>query len=60
MNFLGSQKRAAFMRAFPPDVYGLPRRPSFTGGGTDATEYAWLVWTPERNRPSGSLRILKS
>lgn len=44
LNFLGSQKRAGFLRANPPDVYVLPCRPSFTGKGTDATEYAWMVW----------------
>jgi len=44
LNWLASKKRAAFHRAHPADVFVLPRRPSFTGGGTDATEYAWFVW----------------
>lgn len=44
LNFLGGQKRAAWMRENPPSVYVTPRRPSFTDGGTDATEYAWFVW----------------
>ncbi len=44
LNFLGSLKRAEFHRKYPCDVYVLPRRPSFTNGGTDATEYAWMVW----------------
>lgn len=44
LNWLASKKRAPFHRAHPSDVYVLPRRPSFTGGGTDATEYAWFVW----------------
>lgn len=44
LNWLASQARADFHRANPSDVYILPRRPSFTGGGTDATEYAWFVW----------------
>lgn len=48
LNFLGSQKRAAFHRQHPCDVYVLPKRPSFTGGGTDATEYCWMVWGPGR------------
>jgi len=26
------------------DVWVLSRRPSFTGGGTDATAYAWMHW----------------
>jgi hypothetical protein len=44
--FLASQKRAAFWREHPADVYVLPKRPSFTGGGTDSTDYAWFVWSP--------------
>lgn len=46
LNWLASQKRAAFHRAHPSDVFVLPKRPSFTNGGTDATEYAWFVWGP--------------
>lgn len=46
LNWLGSQRRAAFLRAHMPDVYVLPRRPSFVHGATDACEYAWLVWGP--------------
>jgi SAM-dependent methyltransferase len=49
LNFLGSQKRAARFREYMPDVYVLPKRPSFTGDGrTDATEYAWFVWGRDR------------
>lgn len=48
LNFLAGQKRSALHREHPSDVYVLPRRPSFTGNGTDATEYAWLVWGPGR------------
>jgi hypothetical protein len=44
LNWLGSMKRAAFLRENQPSVYVLPRRPSFTGGGTDSCEYAWFVW----------------
>lgn len=44
--WLASQKRAAFLRANTPAIYVLPRRPSFTGKGTDATDYAWFVWDP--------------
>jgi hypothetical protein len=50
LNFLGSQKRAEFLRAHPCDVFVLPRRPSFTGKGTDATEYAWFIFGPDRER----------
>jgi hypothetical protein len=44
LNWIASAKRHAFVRDHPPDVYVLPNRPSFTGKGTDATEYAWFVW----------------
>jgi hypothetical protein len=48
INFLEGQKRLKFHRAHPCDLFVLPRRPSFTGGGTDATGYCWLVWGPGR------------
>lgn len=53
LNFLGSQTRHAFWQKFPPnELHALSCRPSFTGGGTDATEYAWFVWcTPRVMRP---------
>lgn len=41
---VAGQKRAAFWKAHPADVYVLPRRPSFTGHGTDSADYAWFVW----------------
>jgi hypothetical protein len=44
LNWIASQKRHAFVREHPPDVYVLPNRPSFTGKGTDSIEYAWFVW----------------
>jgi hypothetical protein len=45
LNWLASQRRAAWHRAHPSHVYVLPRRPSFTEDGhTDACEYAWFVW----------------
>jgi len=47
LNFLGSSRKRL-------DVVGpgsglarvivLAKRPSFTGGGTDACEYAWMIW----------------
>jgi len=43
LNYLGSQKRNAFMREHCPDVYILPNRPGFTPDGkTDSIEYAWM------------------
>lgn len=55
LNFLGSQKRAAFFQNNMPDIHVLPKRPTFRADGqTDATEYAWFVW---RRVPSSYGRI---
>ena len=46
VNWLGSKKRAAWINAHPPArITVLAPRPSFTGGGTDSCEYAWIWWT---------------
>jgi hypothetical protein len=67
LNFLGSRDRVRFWRRPGLEsVQTIAPRPSFTGGGTDGTEYAlfcWrkgyrgaprilspLVWKPERRR----------
>lgn len=45
LNFLGSQKRHDWWQGKEPThLFTLSKRPSFTGKGTDATEYAWFVW----------------
>lgn len=45
LNFLGAQKRREFWQENPPShLFVQSQRPSFTGGGTDSTEYAWFVW----------------
>jgi len=45
LNFMGSQKRKSFWQNNPPShLFTLSKRPSFTGKGTDSTEYAWFVW----------------
>lgn len=45
LNILGGIKRQALLdKLGAVDVYVLPRRPSFTRTGTDATEYAWFDW----------------
>jgi predicted RNA methylase len=45
LNWLGSKRRAQFMRENPPYVCILPKRPSFVAGkGTDTAEYAWMTW----------------
>lgn len=59
LNFLASARRSGFFRTDMPDVYVLPNRPSFTENGrTDATEYCWAVWTPERGRRRGYVHVL--
>jgi hypothetical protein len=47
LNYLEGQERAPWMRAHMPSVYVTPRRPRFTGAGTDATAYAWFIWDGE-------------
>ncbi len=56
LNYLASERRAAFMREHRPSVYVLPNRPSFSPDGhTDACEYAWFVFGTE---PRGEVRVL--
>ena len=61
LNFLGSQKRLAFWKKNPSDVYVLSKRPSFTGGPTDSCDYAWFVWPAwryQRKKP-GTIQHLE-
>lgn len=52
LNFWGGIKRRGLFEAYPPAFcFVLPRRPSFTGKGTDAAEYAWFGW--DRHSTSG-------
>ncbi len=45
LNFLGSQSRHNWWKQNPPTaLHVLSQRPSFTGNGTDATDYAWFIW----------------
>jgi len=47
--FLESKKRKSFWDNHPvTQIYILSERPSFTGKGTDATAYAWFVWSKYR------------
>lgn len=57
LNFLASAKRALWLRDAVPDVYVLPNRPSFTGEGTDATDYAWFVFYTQPER-EGRVKVL--
>lgn len=45
VNYLGSIGRQKWFQEHPVNaLHVMSKRPSFTGGGTDATEYAWFVW----------------
>lgn len=44
--FLEGRSRVALHREFPSDVFVLPKRPSFTGKGTDSAAYAWFAFGP--------------
>lgn len=55
LGFLASRERAEFLREHPPDLYPLSRRPSFTGRGTDATDYGWFVWRGRERRSHGAM-----
>jgi len=51
MNFLASKTRHEWWRTVGlTSVNVLSRRPSFTNGGSDACDYAWLEFWPERRR----------
>lgn len=48
LNFLGSIKRYEWWSNSPPTaIHVLSKRPSFTGSGTDATDYGWFIWDNE-------------
>lgn len=57
LNYLGSQARKPFWNKVgtPNKLLILSKRPSFTGKGTDATEYAWFCWDKSEliNLPNG-------
>ena len=45
INYLGSISRHEWWKENTPiAIHVLSKRPSFTGKGTDATDYAWYVW----------------
>lgn len=48
LGMLAGIKRSVFWQAHPADVFVLPKRPSFTGGGCDFSEYMWAVWGTRR------------
>lgn len=49
LNYLGSQGRRAFWDMYKPDhLIVLSKRPSFKGGKTDRTDYAFYIWDKKR------------
>jgi len=59
INFLGSQKRYEWFKNHEPSsMYVLSKRPSFTGSGTDSTEYAWVVWDSANKLTKGISHVL--
>lgn len=45
LNYLGSIGRHKWWKENTPTaLHVLSKRPSFTGTGTDATDYCWIVW----------------
>lgn len=67
LNWLASAGRETFLRKNPPSVHvlpvrpsftGVPVRPSFTGKGTDATDYAWFVWSKLPWAPQRTVSII--
>lgn len=56
LNFLASIKRKDWWQGIKeePKLRVLSKRPSFTGEGTDATDYAWFCW----NWPGGAIEWL--
>ena len=60
--FLASEERLEFFeRMGMPDVYVLPNRPSFRSKGTDSTDYAWMIWTPDNPwKDTARINLLRS
>jgi len=63
LNWLGSQRRASWMRKHTPYVCLLPKRPSFLPNEkgrsrTDSCEYAWMIWTDDEKH-AGRIRVLE-
>ncbi len=44
INFLGCAERREWTDLTKPGMKVVPNRPSFTGWGGDATEYAWFIY----------------
>lgn len=61
LNYIGPAGRNRFWREHMPDLYVIANRPSFTGTGTDMTEYAWFVWPPGgHDRSAGRVEVMQA
>ncbi len=60
LGFLASNARAPWMRDHVPDVLVLPDRPKFTWGGSDNSDYGWMVWHGNTIRRQGVVKVLNS
>lgn len=58
LDWLASERRCEWMRAHTPNVFVLPNRPSFAGGGTDGRDYAWFVWSIDDEYSGHSARMV--
>lgn len=59
VNFAAGAGRADFHERHPSKLHVLDKRPSFTGSGTDACEYAWFVWSPGEAGTWAPLRVAR-
>jgi len=55
--YAGQRRKALFTEHPPAHVLVLAKRPSFTDGGTDATDYAWFVWDRGHRGPARLERL---
>jgi hypothetical protein len=59
LNYLGSKSRHEWWLKNPPTgIIVLSKRPSFTGKGTDSTEYCWYIWDKTNITPKGIMFML--
>ncbi len=59
LGFLESKSRATFWKQWPAThIWALSERPSFTGGGTDATAYGFFLWDQTLDQDFTSLSVL--
>jgi len=60
VNWLGSTTRSTWLQANPPQkLLVVTPRPSFTGKGTDASEYAWFMWSTSNMNLGNVINIIK-